>query len=139
MKGSSAMTEPATKQDQMQVYLKLIEYKRSIGTTQWSVLSIFVTASEAIFVFAATSRTSIGRLLSILAVLVYWLGLLLYRRYREYNRQVSAYLVKLETDIGLSFQQHLNRTVHSKGLSTEQILVMGGVGYSVFALIVILV
>jgi hypothetical protein len=133
------MTEPTTRQDLLQVYLKLVEYKRSIGSTQWSVLSIFVTASEAVFVFAATSRTVIGRLLALLAVLVYWLGLFLYRRYREFNRQVSAYMVILEKDIGVGFQQHLNRTVHSKGLSTEKILVLGGIGYSAFALIMILV
>jgi len=41
-----------TSSDNIEVYSKIIEYKRSIGVTQWTVLSIFVTASEAVFLYS---------------------------------------------------------------------------------------
>ncbi len=123
----------------VQVYMKLIDYKRSIGITQWTVLSIFVTASEAVFLFALTRGETIAKhILPVFAIMVYWLGFLLYRRYRRFNRQVSGYLVKLEEEIGMGFQKHLEERFHErKGLSTERILLVAGIGYSTLAAIVV--
>ncbi len=118
------------------IYLKLIDYKRSIGITQWTVLSVFLTASEGILAVAFTvDQRSAFRLLVIFGVVVYWLGFLLYRRYRAFNRQVSEYLVILEKELTYGFQEHLNRTVHASGLSTEWILVLAGIIYSSLGLL----
>ncbi len=127
-----------TLNDKLQVYLKIIDYKRSIGITQWTVLSIFVTASGAVFVFGLKESDDItGFLLRIFGVAIYWLGFFLYRRYRQINRQVSIYLVKLEEEIGFNFQKHLEKQFHmQKGLSTETILLLYGILYSVFALVI---
>ena len=38
------------KSENAQLYLKLIDYKRSIGITQWTVFSIFATVSQAVLV-----------------------------------------------------------------------------------------
>ena len=124
----------------VEVYLKLIDYKRSIGITQWTVLSIFVTASEAVFVFGLRQTDSIaGHSLSVFAIMIYWLGFLLYRRYRQLNRKVSNYLVGLEEEIDIGFQKHLDGQFHKKGLSTENILFLAGIVYSIFALVVMFV
>jgi hypothetical protein len=117
--------------------LKIIDYKRSIGITQWTVLSIFVTASGAVFVFGLKeSNNIVGLLLRIFAVMIYWVGFLLYRRYRQFNQQVSDYLVKLEKDIGFNFQEHLNVFHAKKRLSAGKILLLAGTLYTIFGLIV---
>ena len=124
----------------VEVYLKLIDYKRSIGITQWTVLSIFVTASEAVFVFGLRQTdSSAGYSLSVFAIMIYWLGFLLYRRYRQLNRKVSNYLVRLEEEIDVGFQKHLEGHFHKKGRSTENILLLAGIVYSIFALVVMFV
>src|ERR1035441_7299117 len=85
----------STRNERLQVYLKLIDYKRSIGATQWTVLSVFTTASGAVVVFAFGRDTSTVVGISLLfGVCLYWLGFTLYRRYRAYNRRVSAYLIE---------------------------------------------
>lgn len=51
-------------ENNLTMYLKIIDYKRSIGITQWTVLSIFLTVSEAILVFGLSQRdrwSSIGK------------------------------------------------------------------------------
>ena len=127
-----------TRNERLQVYLKLIDYKRSIGATQWTVLSVFTTASGAIIVFAIgrDSFPVVGISL-LFGVALYWLGFMLYRRYRAYNRRVSEYLVELEEQMQVGFQKHVN-SFHQKGLSTEGILVVGGILYLVFALVVVI-
>lgn len=121
--------------ERLSVYLKLIDYKRSIGTTQWSVLSIFLTASQAAFVFGLSRPSRSTQILVMcFAVFIYWLGFLLYGRYRNFNKQVSSYLVKLEADLEVSFQTHLERSFHGKkGLSTEAILIGSGIIYTLLA------
>ncbi len=76
------------------VYLKVIEYKRSIGTTQWTVMSIFVTASEAVIAFSIKqSDFTTALLIRIFGLLIYWFGFTLFIRYRSLNEQVSNYLL----------------------------------------------
>lgn len=120
----------------LQVYLKLIDYKRSIGATQWTVLSVFTTASGAVAVFAIGRDSSPVVGISLLfGVGLYWLGFMLYRRYRAYNRRVCDYLVELEEQIGIGFQKHVD-SFHQRGFSTERILAFGGVLYFLFSLAV---
>lgn len=105
------------------LYLKTIEYKRSIGITQWSVLSLFVTASSAILVFGLNQENELmGLITRLFGLLVLSLGILLYGRYRSINQSVSDYLVDLESEIGCNFQERLNQTVHSEYWSTNRIL-----------------
>lgn len=92
------------------VYLKLIDYKRSVGITQWTVLSIFITTSEAVFVFGLKQTDGVyNRQVLIFAVMIYWLGFLLYRRYRRLNMRLSNYLIKLEEELDIDFQQHMEK------------------------------
>jgi hypothetical protein len=129
------MDEPSN--DKIKVYLKIIDYKRSIGIIQWTILSIFTTASGAVFAFGLKESNNInGSLLRVFGVMVYWLGFLLYRRYRQFNRQVSTYLVKLEEENCFNFQKHLEDQFRAKTrLSTIKILLFAGVSYSIFALV----
>ena len=123
-----------TSSDNIEVYSKIIEYKRSIGVTQWTVLSIFVTASEAVFLYSlGQDDRLVGVLTRIFGAMIYWLGFLLYNRYRGLNIQVSRYLVELEKENGFKFQQHLNSQFHSKGFSTKNILIVAGILYIIFA------
>jgi len=119
--------------ERLQIYLKLIDYKRGIGTTQWTVLSVFTTASGAVILFALGRQNSIVVGLSLLlGVVLYWLGFLLYCRYRSYNLRVSEYLIELEEEMGFRFQKHVG-SFHHKGLSTQRILLLGGIIYLLFA------
>jgi hypothetical protein len=130
----------ASLENNLAMYFKIIDYKRSIGITQWTVLSIFLTVSEAILVFGLTQSdnwASTGLL--VFGVFVYWLGFLLYNRYRNLNRQVAGYLVELETNNSFKFQQKLNEEFHRKGLSTKNILTIGGFLYLLLVIIMILV
>lgn len=129
----------ASQNYKVEVYLKLIDYKRSIGITQWTVLSIFVTASAAVFVLGLRQADEIvNPLVLIFALMIYWLGFLLYRRYRRLNRAVSNYLVRLEDEIGVGFQKHLDEKFYTnERLSTKNILFLAGIIYAIFALVVI--
>jgi len=122
----------------LQVYLKTIEYKRSIGTTQWTVMSIFVTASELVIAFSFQSDNQISSLnallIRIFGLLIYWFGFVLFARYRALNNQVSNYLVSLEEKNKFEFQKNLVNYFHNKGLSTKDILVVFGILYSLFAI-----
>lgn len=119
------------------VYLKIIEYKRGIGATQWTVLSIFVTASEAVLVLSLNQGDKlIGALARLFGVIIYWVGYLLYNRYRALNQCVSKYLVELEKENGFAFQQYLDTHFHKKGLLTNQVLIVVGILYFVFAIAV---
>ena len=123
----------------VEVYLKLIDYKRSIGITQWTVLSIFVTASAAVFVLGLRQADgNVNLLVLIFALMIYWLGFLLYRRYRRLNREISNFLVMLEDEIGVGFQKHLDENFYTKErLSSKNILFLAGIIYAIFALVVI--
>lgn len=138
---SIAMADDAdtTRNERLQVYLKLLDYKRSIGATQWTVLSVFTTASGAVLVFGLGRDSSLIAAISVpIAVGLYWFGFMLYRRYRAYNHRVSEYLVELEVPIGVGFQKHVN-SFQEKGFSTEKILALGGVVYSLFGFAVLVV
>lgn len=121
----------------IEVYLKIIEYKRSIGVTQWTVLSIFVTVSQAVLVLTADAGagTLTGFLLRIFGAAIYWFGYLLYNRYRGLNTQVAKYLIELEKENGFRFQQCLDE-FHKQGLSTSRILLVGGIVYLVFVILI---
>lgn len=129
-----------TPQDKVNVYLRLIDYKRSVGITQWTVLSIFVTASEAVFVLGLRqSNPTSNWLLPVFAVMIYWLGFFLYRRYRGFNRVVSSYILMFEQQIDIGFQKHLEEHFRGrKGLSTDRILLLAGIIYSLLALVPLL-
>ena len=119
--------------ENIQVYLKIIEYKRSVGATQWTILSIFVTACGAVLVLSLNQQNRLtGTLIRFLGVMIYLLGYLLYNRYRMLNQQISNYLVELEQTNGFRFQQNLNDQFHNKGLSTRAILLIAGIFYLSF-------
>ncbi len=124
----------------IEVYLKIIEYKRSIGITQWTVLSIFVTVSQGVLVLTVNQGTGTltSSLLLVFGAAIYWFGYLLYNRYRGLNKQVAEYLVELEQENGFKFQQSLNK-FHKKGRSTRQILLVGGIVYLVFVIVLSIV
>jgi hypothetical protein len=122
--------------DKCQLYLKLIEYKRSVGATQWTVFSIFVTLSNAILVLSFRDGDAVATgAVRTLALISYWLGFLLFRRYRSLNAVVARYLRELETDLGLGFQQYLDDNFPQK-LSTLALLCWAGALYSLFAVVV---
>lgn len=122
------------------IYLKITEYKRSIGTTQWTVMSIFVTASEVVLAFSIQQLEFTTALsVRIFGLLIYWFGFSLFIRYRALNEQVSNYLLQLEKENGLNFQAYLNDTFHKKGIATKWILLLFGVIYSGFALLISLI
>lgn len=122
-----------TYSDRVKVYMKIIEYKRSIGKTQWTVFSIFATASEAVFVLSLQGNRLSGLFVRIFGIMIYWFGFLLYDRYRGLNKEVCEYLIELEREIGFGFQQRLT-TFRRTGLSTEDILIIAGVMYTFFAI-----
>lgn len=124
-------------ENNIDLYLKIIEYKRSIGTTQWTVLSIFITASEAVLALGLSQGDrSIILLCGFLGIAIYWFGFLLYNRYRGLNKSVSEYLVILEKENGFSFQQYLDSHFHDKGLTTNQLLIIGGLVYLIIAVVI---
>lgn len=128
----------ATVKNNLTMYLKIIDYKRSIGITQWTVLSIFLTVSEAILVFGLSQKDKwSSSSLIFFGVFVYWLGFFLYNRYRNLNRQVASYLITLENDNPYNFQKHLNEEFHRKGFSTKKILILGGVVYLIIVFVMI--
>jgi hypothetical protein len=126
-----------TSSDSLQVYLKIIEYKRSIGTTQWTILSIFVTASGGVLVFSLNQQNRLtGLLVRFLGIMIYLFGCLLYNRYREMNQHISNYLVELEQENGFKLQQILNNQFHKSGLSTKSILLIAGIFYVLFSAVI---
>jgi len=132
------MSDTAQKESS-ELYFKILEYKRSIGKTQWTVLSIFLTVSEAILVLGLSldAPSQSGAICSF-GVIVYWLGFCLYNRYRNLNRHVASCLVELEKDATIKFQKTLNDRFHKKGISTQTILIGGGIIYIVFVTIIII-
>lgn len=133
MRSIEAITGPAS--DPQELYLKLIDYKRSIGTTQWTVLSIFVTASEAVLVFSVAQPDVLAAILTrLFGVAIYWLGFFLFNRYRNLNREVARYLRDLEQGLGFEFQQRLD-AAHARGVSTRTVLLVAGLLYAAFAAI----
>ena len=126
----------ASRSEKFELYLKIIEYKRSIGITQWTVLSIFTTASGAIFALGLKDEPSHGgKRLYAFGIMIYWLGFCLYRRYRSFNREVSRHLVELETQLGLGFQTRLESKFHAMpGLSTKTLLLLAGAVYTCLGL-----
>lgn len=123
----------------LEVYLRVIDYKRSIGQTQWTVFSLFVTASGAIFAYGLTQTGTSNKYLPIFALMIYWLGFLFYKTYRNLNRNVSDFLVIMENELGVAFQKHLDEYFHSKSVfSTEDMLCVAGLVYTCFALIIII-
>lgn len=125
----------STYSDKVKVYMKIIEYKRSIGKTQWTVFSIFATASEAVFVLSLKGDRLSGLLVRIFGIMIYWFGLLLYDRYRGLNKEVCGYLIELENEIGFGFQQRLTK-FRQTGLSTKDILIIAGILYTFFAIVI---
>lgn len=125
------------KTDNTDVYLGIIEYKRSIGITQWTVLSTFITVSEVVFAFSFGEREPAQNfLMRVFAVMIYWLGFFLYNRYRGLNRHVSNYLVELEQENSFRFQQYLNENFHKSGFSTRRVLLIAGFVYVVMTILV---
>lgn len=122
----------------LQVYLKTIEYKRSIGTTQWTVMSIFVTASELVIAFSFQGDNQFepfnALLIRVFGLLIYWFGYTLFARYRALNEVVSQYLISLEKENNFEFQKSLQESFHKKGLPTKKLLVLFGILYSCFAI-----
>ena len=108
--------------------------------TQWVVFSIFATASATVLVLSLSQDNRlIGVLVRVLAIMIYWLGYLLYNRYRGLNIQVAKYLVELEQENGFKLQQHLDTQFHARGFSTRKILSVAGILYLVFAIIISIV
>jgi hypothetical protein len=125
-----------TVETDIEVYGKLLDYKRGVGSTQWTILSLFITASGGILVYSlsATDRIT-GIVVRVLGLAVYWLGYALYDRYYKMNGFVAEYLVELEKTTGYEFQQHLNSRFHSTGISTQRILLIGGFLYLAFSVV----
>lgn len=134
----SVKMNATSEENNLTMYLKVIDYKRSIGITQWTILSIFLTVSEAILVFGLSQKDRwSSNSLILFGVFVYWLGFFLYNRYRKLNRQVAKYLVKLEKDNPYDFQKHLNVKFHRIGYSTKNILIIGGLVYIIIVIFMI--
>ena len=126
-----------TCENNFNLYLKIIEYKRSIGVTQWAVLSIFITVSEVVFVLSLKQSDFFhGIIVRIFAILIYWLGFLLYNRYRSLNLYVSNFLIELEKKNGFDFQQNLNSQFHEKGISSKNILIVAGIIYMLLVIVI---
>ncbi|MCE7923479.1 MAG: hypothetical protein DYG98_10505 [Haliscomenobacteraceae bacterium CHB4] len=122
--------------EKLNAYLKLIDYKRSIGITQWTIIAIFITASETVLVFSLNMDNEIaGWFGRILGIVIFWLGFVLYNRYRSLNKTVAKFLMELEEENNFKFQHYLQSQFHPKGLSTTSILVTSGVIYMVIALV----
>ncbi|WP_306536341.1 hypothetical protein [Geobacter sp.] len=120
----------------LQLYLKLIEYKRSLGTTQWSVFSLFATVSQAILVFSLQQQSiKLGIALRILCLGTFWLGFLLYNRYRMINETVAEYLRNLEGDLQVDFETRLDKKRSETSPSTRAILIGSGLLYTVFVIV----
>ena len=122
-----------------EVYIKIIDYKRSIGITQWTVFSLFATASIGILLFSFQHSDKVhGTLIRIFGLSVYSLGYLLYQRYRKLNVAVSKYLCELEDNNGYRLQKTLNESIHGHGLSTNHILLIGFFVYTAICSLVFL-
>jgi hypothetical protein len=123
-----------------QIYIKMLEYKRSVGMTQWTVLSIFMAASSLMFVYGLNQKPMVGLMTRICGFLVFLLGVLLYKRYRKINQEVARFLVDLETDLELennaAFQQRLNKSVHSSFFNTMKMLTISCVLYAILIFLV---
>ena len=112
-------------------------YKRSIGATQWTVLSIFITASELVFAFSFGQDDLVAQaLIRFFGIMIYWLGFFIYNRYRNLNKNVASYLIELEEDNPYKFQTYLNKNFHSKGVSTQKVLLIAGMVYTGIAIAV---
>src|SRR5262249_10705144 len=126
--------------DKVQVYLRIIEYKRSIGTMQWTILSIFITASGGVLAFSFSQQGKVvGALIRLLGVVIYFVGYLLYNRYRVMNQQISKYLVELEEENGFRFQKTLDSQFQDKSLSTRGILLGAGCFFLLFSIAISIV
>lgn len=111
------------------LYLKLIDYRRSIGTTQWAVFSIFATMSHATFAISFnTSLAPHGRWIRVYGLCSFFLGLALYHRYRDLNKSVEKHMRELEEQLGISFLRHMQEHFHEKkrwfNRSTAEILIL---------------
>jgi len=121
----------------LQLYLKLIEYKRSLGTTQWSVFSLFATVSQAVLIFSLQQQSAkLGIVLRILCLGTFWLGFLLYNRYRMINESVAEYLRNLEGDLQIDFENLIDKKRRETGPSTRAILISSGLLYTMFVVAV---
>ena len=128
--------ETMTRDQEFQLYLKVIDYKRSVGITQWAIVAIFTMASGALLGFATKYNDAIAACgLDIAAVIVYLLGILLYGRYRTMNQHVMRYLTDLEKRVGSGFQSTLTANFHSRGPTTYQVLWIVGLVYAIAVVI----
>ena len=124
-------------EDNLDFYLKVIEYKRSIGTTQWAVMSIFITASEAVLAYSMSKlEPGAAVIIRIFGLMIYWLGFFLYLHYRSLNKHIGNYLMKLEKDNNYNFQEYLSKNFHQKKISSQRILFLFGIIYTVFAILI---
>ncbi|NTV67597.1 MAG: hypothetical protein HGB06_07960 [Chlorobaculum sp.] len=113
-----------------EIYLKVIDYKRSIGVTQWAVFSIFSGISSAVLALSYQKSINESTLtIRILGLICYWLGYFLYNRYRNLNKNVASYLRELEKDIKNGFQTYLDKNFHKHGIHTGNMLFMVGILY----------
>ena len=122
--------------EKLNAYLKVIDYKRSIGTTQWTIIAIFITASETVLAFSLNmDNATAGWFGRLFAIIIFWLGFFLYGRYRSLNKVVAQFLIEQEKENGYNFQEYLRTHYHVKGLSTKAILIWAGIAYMILALL----
>ena len=125
--------EPTIEND-LEVYGKLLDYKRGVGSTQWTILSLFITAAGGVFAYSFSVpdwRTGLG--VRLFGFAIYLFGYLLYKRYYKMNGFVADYLCTLEERTGYRFQHSLNEKFHAEGISTDRLLYIGGFVYLVFS------
>ncbi|WP_457557921.1 hypothetical protein [Candidatus Harpocratesius sp.] len=112
--------------DQINVYLKAIDYKRSIGKTQWSIFSLFATGAGAAFIYSFKEKERNPQLfIQITAVSIQWQVIIFYNLHRRINKGVAEYLVQFESSVQFiqDFQKIINKKYRTKR-SSSQILII---------------
>ncbi len=126
--------QKTTIENDLEVYGKLLDYKRGVGSMQWTILSLFITAAGGVFVYSLSAPDWLTALAArLFGFAIYVFGYVLYKRYYKMNGHVADYLCTLEERTGYRFQHSLNEKFHGDGISTDRLLLLGGIVYIIFS------
>jgi len=98
------------------------------SSSRWRIATFFVMLSFGIFGYSLKESSALG---SVLAVLIYWLSFLLFRRFKRLTYVLRAYHIRLGQLLG--YHSPVFAMEEMTGTKTTKLLAGFGAVYSLFA------
>ncbi len=132
-------------QSQDQIYLEIWKIEQAHTRSRWTLTTFFISVSFAILGFSFQEQFTSPKALALrlVALILYWLAILMFRRTFSYNRVLRAYLVEMEQTgrSSLDIQGRANKSLYStyyKQPTTFHILVGVGIFYMIAIILLLL-